>query len=66
MPSKEKFVATARIINASNKPLKGTLLGKYELINSFNTVEISKEKRNCLSSAIKTYLYGDDPIFFFL
>jgi transposase InsO family protein len=61
-PKQKAFIGTARVINASDQRFKGRVLGKFETINKFKAIEISRENRTNLLSNLKAYPLGREAL----
>jgi hypothetical protein len=56
------YSAMGRIINLRNSRIRVTVVGKYEIINSFKTIPINKENKRCLITALKKYPIGREVL----
>jgi hypothetical protein len=56
--SKKCFVGTACIVNTTDKPLQGTVQGKFEIINDYNPVLITEDNMPKLRSQVKQHPLG--------
>jgi len=62
VPHENAYSAVGRIINLRNSRIRVTVVGKYELINTYRAIPVNKEYKKCLMAALKKYPIGREVL----